>query len=95
MLKDLQSIPFEFHFAEEKSTNALIDELVEALETEPKPRQKKKSFTDDELEAFCRRVILQLLKKAIEEYGFTSIKELIEELREPENSAGDEWKDQR
>jgi hypothetical protein len=83
---------YEFHVAEEKSTNELIDEFVEALEKEESP-QKKWSFTDAELEAFCRRVILQLLNKAIEEHGLTSLKELIEEIQEPDN-AGDEWKDQ-
>jgi|GEM_PF-6534239 len=92
MLNDLKSIPFEFHVAEGKSTNALIDELVDAFEKD-EPTQKTRRFTQAELEAFCRKVILELLRKAIEEAGFNSIKELIEELEEPDN-AGDEWKEE-
>lgn len=91
MLSRLKNIPYEFHVNEGKSTNELLDELVEAMESESQP--KRRSFTDDELEAFCRLVILKLLNKAINEHGIDSIKELIQEIEEPDD-AGDEWKDE-
>lgn len=88
----MQYRDYEFHFDEEKNTNELIDELVKAIETE-EPCQKRKSFTDEELEEFCRKVILELLRKATEEAGLSTIKELMDEIQEPDD-AGEEWKDE-
>ena len=69
--------------------NELLDELEAAIDDLAERLETRHTFTDEQLQDF----VLKLLRKAINEHGIDSIKELIQEIEEPDN-AGDEWKDE-